>query len=434
MKIIALEDVVIPSNRVRKEFNESNLNELAKDIQKPHGLLHPPVLRNDGKTLVSGERRVKAMQILNYQSLPFTHQGEEVMEGYMPYNTLADLSAYDLMDAELSENTARTDLSWQELVAATADLDDLRTIMNPQHTARETAAEILGVEDVREVPTHEITNVRDSLALSAHLDNPKIAKATTKREAMKVLNREMEKEFTEELAKRYKAGDDTGTHVLIQGQLEQEIPELIMQHKSFDLIIADPPYGIRADKVFGDMADLDHEYCDSPEVALEIYEHLAYLSFRVAKEEAHIYMFCDPLWFSTVHELLTKAGWWVASAPIIWDKGFVGLLPYPDHMPRRCYETIIFAIKGRKPAISVARDIIITPNLSNKLHAAQKPVELYAQLIRRSIRPGDTVLDPCCGSGTIFPAATRESVKAVGIEPEVEAHNIAFSRLKLDKD
>ncbi|NIS77789.1 MAG: ParB N-terminal domain-containing protein [Deltaproteobacteria bacterium] len=425
MKTIDINELIVGENRVRRDFDENALNELAHDISKPHGLLHAPVLRNDNRTLVVGERRIRAMELLHKAEIKFTHQGEIVPPGMIPYQTIADLNAEQLLEAEISENVVRNDLTWQEKAQAYAALDELRSVLNPDQTARDTAREILGREPTGGEPTKLINN---SLALVDHFDDPQIRNAKTENEAWKTLCRKLEQEFTEELSSRYTVGDPNESgHRIIYGKAEYEMRQ--MGDELFDLIIADPPYGINADKVFGDMADLDHEYSDDPQEAIQRYEDLAQLGYAVCKREAHIYVFCDPLWFSKLYDMYTTAGWWVAKAPIIWDKGNCGLLPHPEHMPRRCYETILFGIKGKREAVAVYRDVISIPNIMNKVHAAQKPVELFAQLMRRSCRPGDRVLDPTCGSGTVFPAATRESLRAVGIESNKESYDLAFSRM-----
>ena len=52
------------------------------------------------------------------------------------------------------------------------------------------------------------------------------------------------------------------------------------------------------------------------------------------------------------------------------------------------------------------------------LHPTQKPVDLMAYLVRTYSNEGDTVLDPCAGSGSTLVAATLEGRKSVGIELE----------------
>jgi len=57
-------------------------------------------------------------------------------------------------------------------------------------------------------------------------------------------------------------------------------------------------------------------------------------------------------------------------------------------------------------------------NSVNRVHPTQKPVELMRYLVRTYTNPGDTVLDPCCGSGTTGVAAQMEGRNCVLIERE----------------
>ena len=61
---------------------------------------------------------------------------------------------------------------------------------------------------------------------------------------------------------------------------------------------------------------------------------------------------------------------------------------------------------------------------------AQKPIALYQDLLSRSYRPGDKVLDPFCGSGPIFPAAHSLKCEATGIEIEPGNYGISVSRIQ----
>jgi site-specific DNA-methyltransferase (adenine-specific) len=63
------------------------------------------------------------------------------------------------------------------------------------------------------------------------------------------------------------------------------------------------------------------------------------------------------------------------------------------------------------------------------LHPTQKPLELYRYLIRTYTNPGDTVLDPCMGSGTTCLAAKLEGRGYIGIEKEQKYFEIAVRRL-----
>ncbi len=63
------------------------------------------------------------------------------------------------------------------------------------------------------------------------------------------------------------------------------------------------------------------------------------------------------------------------------------------------------------------------------MHAAQKPVALLRELLSLSFHPGETILDPCCGSGTIFAAAKPLSLRATGIEMDEGSYLLAKERM-----
>lgn len=62
-------------------------------------------------------------------------------------------------------------------------------------------------------------------------------------------------------------------------------------------------------------------------------------------------------------------------------------------------------------------------------HPTQKPVALYAYLIRTYTNPGDTVLDMTMGSGTTLVAAVKEGRNGVGIELDPGYFAIAERRI-----
>ena len=64
-----------------------------------------------------------------------------------------------------------------------------------------------------------------------------------------------------------------------------------------------------------------------------------------------------------------------------------------------------------------------------KLHPTQKPVALYEYLIRTYSNAGDTVLDPCMGSGTTGHAAINTCMSFIGIERDEDYYNAAENRL-----
>jgi len=64
-----------------------------------------------------------------------------------------------------------------------------------------------------------------------------------------------------------------------------------------------------------------------------------------------------------------------------------------------------------------------------KYHPTQKPISLYEYLIKTYSNEGDTVLDPCMGSGTTGVACVNTNRNFIGIEMEENYYKIAEQRI-----
>lgn len=429
MHSIPLSSLVIPENRQRRLFDQKKLEELSTSIMTK-GLMHPPVVRYDGENhvLVAGERRVRAITSLASIDVGLTCNDEEFPAGTLPITLLADLSPLGVREAELEENTVRDDLTWADKARAIAELDALRRdqaeAVGEHHSARDTASEIIG----RLAEGAEITKVTEAIIVTRHLDDPEVAAAKTQKEAIKVIKKKADSAHRAKLAETF---DLTKTpHVLANASAFDYAKDLPTGH--FDLILTDPPYGINADE-FGSMADTKHSYADTEEYAIDCYRLVANEGFRVTKVQAHCYVFLDPRFWHAIQLEFLLAGWDVWPVPLIWNKGN-GMLPRPEHGPRRTYEMILFASKGGKKVLKVGSDVLTIPLTLDRAHGAQKPVLLYRELISRSLLPGQTVLDLFAGSGTVFPAANSQKVVATACELSEEYYNLALSRINTSED
>lgn len=437
-KTIAIDQIVIPKNRIRRKFDEERLEELANSIAgnnrlgiKPKGLLHPIVLAwgdDLSLELVAGESRLRAIDLLHKRGKEFTHEGSPIPKGHIPYTMLGDLDPDARREAELEENTIRTDLSWQEVQLARAELHKLRVSQHGEysHSTKEGWSML---DTKRELGLSDNTkDIRDALVLADHLDDEDVAKAKTKEEALKVLKKKNIEFLTKELAKHY---DEDGSEKPFDFRNTDMVEGILsIPDKSFDCIVTDPPYGIEADS-FGSQTAHGHKYEDTKEYVAALMEIFIPESYRILKEQAHLYMFCD---FNNFHHLsreLQAVGYDVWPRPIIWSKKG-GMLPVPDYGPRYTYECIIFANKGKRPVTAVYGDVVDVSSVDGKLtiHAAQKPVEVYVDLIKRCCNPGDEVFDAFVGSGTLFEAAKICKVKATGFEKSETMYAKALVSLK----
>lgn len=423
---IPYSEITIALNRQRKEFDPEALTDLSNSISSV-GLLHPIVLRETplGFVLVAGERRLRALETIWALGDGVRHNGVLYGEHEVPYVTLGELSPLEAEEAELDENLKRRDLTWQERSEALGRLHALRLAQ-----AAEAGESHIIADTLREIETTDYSGDRQALLLAAHLDNPAVAAAKTAKDAFKAIKRQEDKEKSLALAEAVGENFNSSSHQLHHADCMvwlQSCPD-----NTFDVLLCDPPYGMNA-HAFGDGAgklqNSTHTYDDSPQAWNALMAPFCLEAFRVSKPEAHAYIFCDFDRFHFLRSFMLKAGWDVFRTPFIVYKFGSGRVPRPEHGPRRQWEMCLYAIKGNKPVTGIFSDVIPCKLEENLSHGANKPIELYVDLLRRSIRPGDSVLDAFAGTGTIFPAAHLCKVYATGIEISPEYYGISVKRL-----
>jgi DNA modification methylase len=431
MQLIPLHAIVIPENRIRREFGEKELLELAESIASRKGLLHAPVLRNDGLTLVAGERRLRAIKMLNDAKRLFTHNGVIVPHGMVPFNKLDQLSGLELMEAEYEENAVRKDVNFLERAAALSKLHELRGAQaearGDTQTLQATASEVLG----RTAQGGHITQVRNALLINSFADDPDVKGAKSEKEAFNIVKGKLAAKFTAALAKNVAAEKQNTPHVAVHGDMEAMAGSL--DPDQFDVIITDPPYGIDADSFAatdGGEAGVKHEYKDDKALAHRIMRAVIAHGSVVAKADAAMYLFCDFTDFDWLRGLANSAGWTAWDRPIFWHKPGGGMMGDTQHGPRRSYETIMFAYRGNKRTSGTFLDAIVhQPSDLKHGHSAEKPVFVYNNLLRRSTVPGMRVVDFCSGTGPIFVAANQLSLRATGIELSEKHYNTGLTRI-----
>lgn len=449
LKIIPIADVRILSDRTRQEITPAALEELKEDIRKI-GLLHPIVCyeketpKGARYVLVAGERRTKAIAALDEEGHALRYGMDTIPAGHIPATIIAREDATQLLEVEISENLKRVDLTWQERISALARLHELRTGQNAAHTIQATALEVAGPAGLKEDTTRR--HVSRALLIAKSLDDPRVAAAKTEKEAWTYLQQKMTANFQNKLLEVQNeeqtslrittdGGDislgfggsyvSSSPHSLFLGRFQ----DVDLPRGSFSCIVADPPYGIRADKLTRQKT-ARHFYVDDEETARETAFEILLRGMDWLDSDGALFMFCTPnLW----HELYSKAdevGYSVWHRPLIWQKSREGLAPWGNKGFRYTYEMLLFAVKGQRGLLRTELDILDFPRSQRgKLHGAQKPVRLIRHLLSICTFPGEAVLDPCCGSGTIFPAASAVGCIATGVELDPHYHAIAQLRM-----
>src|SRR3989344_1329605 len=67
-----------------------------------------------------------------------------------------------------------------------------------------------------------------------------------------------------------------------------------------------------------------------------------------------------------------------------------------------------------------------------KYHPTQKPIELFEWLVKTYTNKGDTILDPCMGSGTTAIAAIKNERKFIGFEKNTKYFQSAKERIGIE--
>jgi len=190
----------------------------------------------------------------------------------------------------------------------------------------------------------------------------------------------------------------------------------MMEDNIFDLALIDPPYfdyrtnyrKDKEDKLSQSLVQQSRE--DQIAVLWEC--------IRVLKPDRAFYFFTN---WSNV--------WWIQHPfesfwrnMIIWDKGNWTAGDLKGSFGNQ-YEVVFLGVKGSKWRYTGERkhDIWNIARVGNKrIHATEKPVELYTEIIKNSTSEKQCILDPYAGSGASAIAALELDRDFVGfdIDPE----------------
>ena len=433
-------DQITIGSRQRKRLETAPLADLEESIRQ-RGLIHPPTYREiDGETgtiwqLIVGERRTTVMKRLHEKGIQFYHDGQLVPRGKIPILTLHDnLTRADLKQVEFDENKIREPLPWQDEAEALSEIHRLRLEENPNQSRLATAQQLIDDKVVEtNTSAHALAQrIQRATAITENLSNPTIAKARNETEAYNLILKGEEDKINSVIAKRRLASAGGIPSITIrQADCLELLPKL--DANLADLILADPPFGIGADASgYRQRSVHHHNYEDTPENAKAVAQSIIVEGFRIAKPMANLWMFTDIDMFFWLRDTCKRIGWVPFRTPVIWRKSASeGMAPWQGKGPRRTYELLLYATKGQRGLITSPVDVLDYSRVSRaeRIHAAEKPVELLRHLIECSTLPGDFVLDPCCGSGSSLVAARQSKRTGLGIEQDATFYATAMSNV-----
>lgn len=196
-----------------------------------------------------------------------------------------------------------------------------------------------------------------------------------------------------------------------------------------DLIVTDPPYGI---KYQGTSMNIPFGIMEGDE-SQDIGKTILAQSLKCLKKNRHIYFFgrfdVDDLPLSERAELIwNKMSPALGNTKTIFAKSheYIQFATYvPSQANRESGQGRLAARLRRGSVLSHQR----IQGGAVKLHPTEKPVSLLRELIEASSLFGEMVLDPFMGSGSTLVASRLEGRRSIGVEIEEKYCEIAAKRL-----
>ena len=433
--------VIVPPERQRKEFNR--IPEMVASIKEriartpPAPPLINPIVVDTQMNLIAGERRLRACQLIQAEnpSVPF----------YIEARIETPQNEYERFCTELEENILREPLNDQEYAKAIADYHRLKQ----QHYGKGKPGTGGAVAGWGVRATADQLNISKSTVSSMlFIDRllqlfPYLKEEATYKGMIKRWKRDKHLELITELAKR-QAKNEVVTQikdrvVLVKDpkDLDSTLPtavewlKLCILPHSIDLVLTDVPFGMNVfDGV--SMKDSPHGevWDDDPERVKAFVCDLICQVPRVLKPHSHCFIFCS--WEQTfyIKQTALECGMVFEDPPWVWDRGAATASRMPNMSADKRYEMICHLYTGSPVhPESLGPNLVKFTKRSNTVYATQKPQALAEYLIEIGSLPGQTVLDPCFGSGEFLLAALNKGRQIYGCDKNPYALDLFKTRL-----
>lgn len=394
----------------RKRFRDpGDVSTLADSITRL-GQLQPIILEENGE-LVAGLRRLTATKAL----------GKTQIWGVFKGN-IDEITAREI---ELEENIRRLDMTWLQKAQAIAEIDRLKRIQDP-NWSRDMTAAVAG--------TNRASDVSDAVKITKLMEIfPELKDAKSMLQARswalaKVASVTRVKEVKDnpaefaEIESKIILGDSV--------EIIKQIPD-----GQFRAIITDPPFGIGYDLRKAGTEQAPTAYQDDE----KSYERLLSMApdlYRVLQPDGWLIWFLGPTWYERAKIAFRAAGFTVDEMPVIWDRsGGRGYTARPDRYFTRVYDMALHCLKGNPELTAYGRG---KPNIiavdpvpgDEKDLLVERPVELYAELIKRLTFEGEKVADFFAGSGSCPAAAVSLKRDYFAVELSPERRAVAIKKTK----
>lgn len=443
--IIPISEIVVDLSE-RRTINQTKVEELALSIYSKD-LIHTVLLDKNNSTLIAGAHRIAAFDFLRAQG----YNSPAAYENWtkIPARYAYDINPWEAKAIELEENIKRSQLKWEEEVAAILNYHKTMCKLKEDWTAAATAKD-LGISsgtasrcllvgrEMEKTPDKfkavsgisSAYNIISRESERAVADEMNIMGETLEETMPQVPETETEVELDESFAF---AGVDPNQESITPVNESKGVPTSVIcadflewietySGPKFNILHCDFPYGINHQKSEQGRAANWGAYEDSPEIYWKLVAGLCKNLDKILYPSAHvIFWFSMNFYKETMLAFETQTDLAVNPFPLIWHKtDNKGLLPDPNRGPRRIYETALFMSRGDRKVVRPVANCYGAPGTKSE-HLSEKSESMLRHFMRMIVDDLSEVFDPTCGSGSALRAANYLGAKrAFGLEKDSE--------------
>lgn len=206
--------------------------------------------------------------------------------------------------------------------------------------------------------------------------------------------------------------------------------------ESVDHIVSDPPYAIDVEMMQQEAQALkdveltaaEHEVL--PNMAL--LANFLPLAYRALKPGGFCVLWCDQMRWYDLYNWAEAEGFKVQRWPLVWVKTGSCMNSAPGYNFTKSTEIAIVMRKGNATLAQFRPSNWMQFGGADKTHFSHpfaKPVELLEWIIRGVAHPGQSILDPFMGSGTVPYATVKCGCSPIGIEINELFYNEAVNNM-----
>lgn len=408
-----VKDIIINEDRQRKVL--VGIEELANSI-KEHGLINAIVIDASDNSLIAGERRLKALELLNIELEEGVH--------YRLEQPTDDLHRFAI---ELEENIKRESLTPPERAEAVREYHELWQKIRGKavphvgggHSQADTAKS-LGMSEGA---------VSDHIAAAKMVEvRPELKRETTLSAVKSKFKSGRVNQLKAEIARRKSENLELDLDEYITEMDASEFLHSLEKH-SVDMILTDIPYNIDVfDSIALSANRHEEEWNDAETFNLDSF--IESIDYALA-DDCHCFIFCGYEQSFQIYNIIKGyEGLSAIAPPFIWNKVNATLSRNPSLVPDRSYECIVH-IRSGDPTYPerLGPDVITKPRRKDSQYPTEKPIEVLQYLIERGSLVGQLIVDPCCGSGSTGVAGLKAKRRVLINDNNRAAIDIARSRL-----